>query len=325
MRKGLWLSVLLISSIILTACGSGKAHSNEAELTDVKQVLDWFAQPTHGGIYAALSKGYFEEENLKVEVEQGGPSVSTPQIVASGKAEFGMTTGDALLQARDEGLPIVAVGAFMQKSPIALFHHRKEAVQDFSDLNNRSVHAVLYAPYWHYIKSTSNIPDVKEFEFTGQYTSFLNDPSSLVQGYITNTPYFMEQEGIEVDHLLVADAGYNPYITVIFTTEKIAKEQPELVTSYLKAVVKGYEEYKDAYETINEEILKVNPNQSIEALNHESEAQEEYVYEHNYKDQIGLMDEKRWEEIIAQLHALEILKNKADASTVYTNEFLPKK
>lgn len=325
MRKGLWLSVLLIVSIILTACGSGKAQSNEAELTDVKQVLDWFAQPTHGGIYAALSKGYFEEENLKVEVEQGGPSVSTPQIVASGKAQFGMTTGDALLQARDEGLPIVAVGAFMQKSPIALFHHRKEAIQDFSDLNNRSVHAVLYAPYWHYIKSISNIPDVKEFEFTGQYTSFLNDPSSLVQGYITNTPYFMEQQGIAVDHLLVADAGYNPYITVIFTTEKIAKEQPELVKSYLKSVVKGYGEYKDAYETINEEILKVNPNQSIEALNHESEAQEEYVYKHNYKDQIGLMDEKRWEEIITQLYELKILKNKADASTVYTNEFLPKK
>lgn len=323
MKRIIVYSLLSVILLVLAACGSGKAQSPE-EVIEVKQVLDWFPQPTHGGIYAAQSKGYFKDENLSVQIDQGGPQVSSPQIVASGKAEFGMTTGDALLQARDEGIPIVAVGAFMQKSPIALFFHKGEEIKDFSDLNDRSVFAVLYAPYWDYIKNKIDIPRVKEFEFTGQYTSFLADQSSVVQGYVTNTPYYMKQQNIEVDHLLVADTGYNPYMTVIFTTEKLAKENPELVKSYLKQVVKGFEEYKDNYAEINEEILKANPNQTIEILNEESIAQKEYVYGNNFNDQIGLMDEKRWEETIQQLYEIDVLKNKEDATNVFTNEFLPK-
>ena len=323
MKKAFVFSLLSALLFLLVACSSGKAQSGE-EVIEVKQVLDWFPQPTHGGLYAAQSKGYFEDENLNVQIDQGGPQVSSPQIVASGKADFGMTTGDALLQARDEGIPIVAVGAFMQKSPIALFFHKGQEIDDFDDLNDRSVYAVLYAPYWDYIKNKTDIPGLKEFEFTGQYTNFLADQSSLVQGYVTNTPYYMAQQSIEVDHLLVADTGYNPYMTVIFTTEKLAKENPELVKSYLKQVVKGFEEYEDNYAEINEEILKANPNQTIEALNEESRAQLDYVYGNNFKDQIGLMDEKRWEETIQQLYELNVLKNKEDAGNVFTNEFLPK-
>jgi len=293
--------------------------------TDVTQVLDWFAQPTHGGFFAAHKQQFYQDANLNVTLQNGGPQVSAVQIVASGKADFGLAGADALLLAREQGIPVVALGAVLQISPSALFYHKENtSIRDFGDLNGHKVYAVLAATYWQYLKSAYKLDDVQEFQFNGQYANFVEDKTAVTQGYVTNTLADLESQGVETNHLLVADSGYRPYYTVIFTTEKYIEEHPDVVKAYVQATVKGWNYYKDHAPEISGELVKVNANGDAAGFDREAEAQKEFVFGHDAAERgVGYMSKERWEELSRQLHDIGALTKNEDVTKAFTTAFLP--
>lgn len=346
--------VLLITLMVfvLAACGGANTSENAAaatnqpvkesatapelsdadvakanELTNVTHVLDWFAQPAHGGFFAAKAQSYFKDANLEVTLQSGGPQVSAIQIVASGQAQFGVESADAILLAREQGIPVVALAAVLQKSPSALFFHKENTdIKGFEDLNGHSVYASLASAYWEYLKSAYQLTDVKEFQFNGQYANFVSDPEALTQGYVTNTLADLEKQGVETNHLLIADSGYRPYYTILFTTESYLKEHPDVVKAYVQASIKGWNYYKEHPEEISEELVKVNPNSDADAFTTEAKAQEEFVFGNDAAEHgVGYMTEERWKELSQQLHDIGILHKIEDVTKAFTTEFLPGK
>lgn len=337
----LLLCVMLILAVI-SACGSnsgaisssnsgssedsGSSTAEKKELVKVKQVTNWFAEPEHGGQYTALFKGFYEEAGLEMEIQPGGPQVSATQIVSSGQAMFGMTQADDLLIARKQGIPLVAVAALFQKSPQGLIYHADQDIQDFSDLNGRTVYTATAASYWEYIKAKYKLADVKEMKYTGSMVNFVNDKNAVTQGYITAEPYSLKMQGVETKMLLNADSGYNPYNNVLFTTEDTLEKHPELVKAFVEASIKGWNYYKDNSEEVNPFIHEYNPDYSLEQMKYGAEAQLDFVYGGDAAEHgVGYMVDERWTELMDQLLELELITEKEDLSKVYTNEYLPKK
>lgn len=324
-KKKTCLPFLLIALLAgaITGCGSGAQTTQQKQIT---QVLDWFVQPTHGGLFAAQAQSYYKDAGLDVTIQPGGPQVSSIQIVAAGKADFGMQSADALLIARDQGIPVVAVAAFLQKGPSALFFHKEDSIKDFADLNNRKVYAALSAPYWEYLKKSYKLQHVQEMQFTGQYANFVNDPKAVTQGYVTNTPADLGKQGVEVNHLLVADSGYNPYYSVIFTSESYLKEHPEEVKAYVQASLKGWEYYKENNESVSKLLKEHSKDSTIEGLNSEAAALNDFVFGGDAAVKgVGYMSKERWETLGKQLHEIGLLKQEPDVTKAFTTEFLPQK
>ena len=82
------LKSLLLICIAFTFVGCGKKEETD-------EVLDWTPNTNHTGIYVAQEKGYFEEAGLTVEVIQP-PEDGAEVLVASGKAQFGVSFQDSL-------------------------------------------------------------------------------------------------------------------------------------------------------------------------------------------------------------------------------------
>ncbi|MEK3722931.1 ABC transporter substrate-binding protein [Paenibacillus sp. FSL H8-0034] len=296
------------------------------EKTKVTQVLDWFAQSTHAGLYAASAKGFYKDSNLDVTIKPGGAQVSAVQIVAAGQAEFGLASADSILIAREQGIPIVGVAAFLQKSPSAIFFHKGDNIKSFSDLNGRTVYAALTAAYWTYLKKSYKLDSVKEVQFTGQYTNFVNDPKALTQGYTTNTPYSLKQQNIDVDALLVADSGYSPYYSIIITSEKYLKEHPDVVKAYVQASVKGWDYYKDNIEEVAKVLNEANKENSVDYLVNEGKLQKDFIYGGDAATKgVGYMSLERWQELSKQLQDIGQLKKNEDVQQAFNTSFLPKK
>lgn len=309
-----------------TAAASPSPTAASGELTAVTAVTNWFAEPEHGGQYAAVFKGFYKEAGLDLTLQPGGPQVSSTQIVSSGKALFGMTQADDLLLARKQGIPLVAIAALFQTNPQGLIYHKDQEVASFADLNGRTVYVASAASYWEYQKKKFNLTQVKELKYTGSLVNFIADPTALTQGYITAEPFSLKEQGVETGFLLNADSGYNPYANVLFTTEKTIKEKPELVKAFVEASVKGWEYYKDHSDEVNPFIQEKNPDMSLEAMKYGAEKQLDFVYGGDAADHgVGYMSEERWNTLMDQLVEIKLLDAKEDVSKVFTNEFLPAK
>lgn len=319
------LSLIVMAVMALSACGSDNDSSLGGEPVAVTQVTNWFAEPEHGGQYAALEKGFYEEAGLEMTIQPGGPGVSASQIVASGKAEFGMGQADEILIARENGIPLVAIAATFQKNPQGIMFH-KGRFKDLSELNGHKVYVGSGVAFWEYLKRAYNLNDVEELKYTGSLANFVADPDSATQIYVTSEPFSMQQEGVEVDYFLNYDLGYKQYGNILFTTEDYIKEHPDVVKAYVEASIKGWDYYKDNSEEINKVMHEKNPDFKLEAMAYGAKAQEPLVYGGDAETNgVGYMSMEVWEGLQKQLVDIGILKNAEPLENVFTNEFLPAK
>lgn len=323
--------VAALSMLVAAACGDdgdddGDAAADTAdggETQDVEVVLGWLAEPSRGGLFAADQQGYYEEAGFDVTLEPG-VDVSAIQLVASGRAEFGIGDAHELLTAREEGIPVVAVATTFQTNPRIVVYHSENPVESFEDIEGRTIFVNLGDDWWEFIKREYELDDVTEQAYPGQLTSFINDPNSLNQGYIGSEDVILEEEGIDVGSLLVADSGFNPYTNVMFTTEEFLAENEEMVRDFVDATIQGWEYYETDYETVNEYMQQFNEELSVEGMNQTAEAQEDLIYGADAEENgIGYMAEERWAELEQQMRELDILGEEIDVSTVFTTDYLP--
>ncbi|MGM0875405.1 MAG: ABC transporter substrate-binding protein [Bacillota bacterium] len=328
--KKLRFLIIVLAFTVIVGCSLNNEKQvtslkSPKELEPVTQVLNWFAQPEQGGLFAAKVKGYYEEAGLDMTIQQGGPQVSSIQIVSSGEAQFGMAQGDELLIARSRGIPVVALAAQFQINPTAILFHKGENVDSFEDLDSRTIYLVPGSQYWEYFKEKFELNNVNELAFTGNFTGFVEDRASMTHAYVTAEPITMAGLGVETEYIRTHDFGYQPYANVIFTTEEQIKENPEIVKKFVQASVKGWEYYKTNYEEINPDIKEMSPDLDLEDMKLRAEASMDLIFGEEAKTEgFGTMSKERWETLQDQLFELGIIEEKVDVSKLYDTSFLPK-
>ena len=60
--KFLSMILIIVSTLFILSCETTK------EDTKVKLALDWYPNANHTGLYIALEKGYFKDENIDLEI-----------------------------------------------------------------------------------------------------------------------------------------------------------------------------------------------------------------------------------------------------------------
>ncbi|KGA98818.1 myristoyl transferase [Alkalihalobacillus alcalophilus ATCC 27647 = CGMCC 1.3604] len=330
-RKWFIVVGLMVVSSLLAACGGASndqsantGSGSTGDLQELKLVLNWFPKSQHGGAYAAVEQGYFEEVGLDVTLEPGGPQVSGVQIVASGSAEFGLAHADQILLARNEGVEVKSIAAVMQSSPQAFMFHEGAGITDFEDLNGRATYVQPGVAYWEFLKGAYDLSGVEELAYTGQHVNFLGDLESVTQSFVTSEPYMLEKEGVPTETLLISESGYDPYQVVLFSTESYLEENEELTKGFVAAFLKGWEYYKEHSDEINEIIHEDNPEIALDELADEADKQIDFIFGHDATENgVGYMSEERWSLLIEQLYELELLNEKVEASQIFTSSFLP--
>ncbi len=135
----------------------------------------------------------------------------------------------------------------------------------------------------------------------------------------------MKKQNVEVDSLLIADAGYSPYANILFTTEQYLKDHPDIVKAYVEATVKGFKYYENHYSDINKLIQKENPDLPLENLDYAAGTMMPLVFGGDAASHgPGYMSKERWEELAKQMVGIGMLKTMPDVTGAFTTEFLPK-
>jgi NitT/TauT family transport system substrate-binding protein len=178
---------LLTAACALMSIG---CHSNRpvasSGLNPISLQLDWYPQPEHGGFFAAQMLGYYKAEGLDVTLLPLPQYGSVAQLVASGKADFGLGSSDQVLEWNSNGLPLVAVSATMQHDPQAVMVHKDSPIRDFKDLEGHTIAAQTGATWLKYVTLRYNLHQVREIPTTLSIANFLTDPGYVQQIFVTS-------------------------------------------------------------------------------------------------------------------------------------------
>lgn len=344
------MSFMLISALafsMLVGCGAkedaGKtttgtenteslqASEEEKELEKITFVLDWTPNTNHTGLYVAQKLGYFEEAGLEVEIVQP-PEDGAVVLVASGKAQFGVSFQDSLAPALIEGdaIPVTAVASVIQHNTSGIISRAGEGMDRPKGMAGHS-----YAT-WNGAIELATIEKVVEAD-GGDYSKVELIPSTVtdeVSALKTNSVDSIwifyawagvktELEGLETDYFAFADIDpvFDYYTPVIISGNKFLEENPETAKAFLSALSKGYEFAIENPEEAAEILCDAAPELDKELV----VASQKYLADQYRADAPywGFIDADRWNNFYKWVNDNKLVEGNVMLNSGFTNEYLP--
>lgn len=307
--------LLGLSLCFIAACGkktethAGPAAAASAAALPVKLALDWLPEPEFGGFYAAREDGAYARHGIGIEIQGGGAGVPVLQLVATGRADFGTVGADEVITARARGADVVALFAVFQTSPQGIMVHASRKLQKLEDVfHSGTLGLETGLAYAAYLKKKFTWDGVKVVPYDGGVAHFLADPNFGQQCYVTSEPIAARQKGGDPAVFLIADAGFNPYTTVVITRRELLTKSPELAKAFVLATREGWRGYLDHPQPTNALLGKLNPSLDAATLSAASEAQKPLIEtEDSNRDGLGSMQRGRWQTLAEQLLELKII------------------
>jgi len=309
------LNYLLV--IILLSVGLQASAFNH-NLTPVSLQLKWTHQFQFAGYYAALEQGFYEDEGLEVELREYSP-VNTESVVdsvVSGESEFGIG-GSILLSEFANGQPVVVLTSVIQQNPVVLLTKQSSNIKEPSDLVGKIVmfndggadHLPLQA-----MLATQGITsdDYTAIEHDDQsYQNLIDGSVDAISGYLSNEPYWFKSKNVPINVIKPQTYGVDFYGDILFTSQQVLRQDPEVVDKFKRASLKGWEY---AVTHIDEMVLlirsKYNPSLSHEQLLFEAQKTIELMGYPVIK--IGHMHEQRWTHISNIFQQQGLIKQEVD-------------
>jgi NitT/TauT family transport system substrate-binding protein len=319
-----WILALLITVV---AC---ERQQEKRVLDEVTVQLKWMHQAQFAGLYAAQEKGYYTQENLKVNFLEGGQGVDIAKAVISGRAQFGIMAPEDVLISRSSGGLLKAIAAIYRRSAVVFLAMADSHITRPQDFSGRTVAAGggegganrdLEVQFLALVKKLGlDISKINVVPFDAKCTAFIKGDVDVTPAFSTGNLIRLRLEGLKLNLIWPSDYGIHFYSDTLVTTEETIREQPGLVTRFLRATLKGWQDAIRNYEaavTITLKYARVKDTQLQTAM---MEGLLPLV--HTGEDQIGWMKPEVWQGMYDILLQEKILTAPFEVSQAYTMRFL---
>jgi len=324
--RTLILIIILTSSMILTGC-NGLGETPPAELQPLRLTLPFIPNVQFAPVYVAIEKGYFRDAGFDVQIEYGNENDAVA-LVGAGDQYFTVASGEQVLLARAQGLPVTYVLAWYQRFPVGVASLAEENIATPESLKGKTVGIPgLFGASYIGFRALLAASGLTEEDVTLLSIGF-NQVEAIATGqvqagviYLPNEPVVLKAEGYEVNTFGVSD-----YLDLVanglVTNEMAVNENPEMVQAFVEAFLKGIsdtiadpieaydiskgyvENLGDADTDVQFEVLKI----SIEL----------------YKaPRLGFSEPSGWVNMERVLLDMEMLDDALDLDKAFTNQFIP--
>ena len=315
----------LALSFLLLVCACGRKPSGN--LTQERLPLGYIPDIQFSPLYLAVEKGYFREAGIQVTFDYS-METDIAALVGADQIQFGVVSGEQVLLARAQGLPIVYVTAWYQQYPVSVVAKSDQNIHVPSDLRGKTIGLPgLYGANYIGLRALLHAgglgeTDVKldSIKYT-QVEALATNRDQAVSVYTNNEPVQLRAQGYDLTELRVAD-----YIQLasngLITNEKTISENPDLVRRMVKAFLHGLADTiadpEVAYQTSKAYV------ENLAQLDAVIQKQKLATSIDLWKaDRLGYSQPKAWESMQAVLLDMGLLTQPLDLSKAYTNDFLP--
>lgn len=331
MKKYIFIAVIIIIIVILALGLSFQSQEKKQSASTPKQkvtvLLDWIPNTNHTGLYVAREKGFYAKQGLEVQIIQPGEGDSG-QIVASGKADFGISSQESVTLARAQAIPLVSIAAIIQHNTSA-FASPKElgivTVKDFEDKRYGGWGSPIEKAVIESVMKDAGADYSKVKQVTIGTTDFFttigrdSDFQWIFYGW---DGVEAKRRGKDLNLIMLKDL--NPvldyYTPVIITNENHVNNQKDLVKKFMNATAEGYTFAEKNPEESAEILLKSAPELNKDLVR-QSQAWVSRQYTADAK-KWGIQKTEVWKRYTDWLLLHKQIEKQIDSQKAFTNEFL---
>ena len=329
--KSISLMIIFVFIIGMPACAgtSTKPETNEP-LTRIRLPMAYIPSIQFAPFYVAMDKGYFREAGLEIDFDY---SFETDGVTLTGSNEipFAVVSGEQVLLARAQGLPVVYVLAWYQDFPTAVISKVESNIRTPQDLIGKKIGIPgLFGASYIGLRALLDSAGIQENQVTlnsigfNQVEVLALDQQQAVVGYVTNEPIQLRARGYDVNVMRVSD-----YVQLasngLITNETVLRENPDLIHRMVKATLRGIrrtiEAPDEAYEISKKYVENLAKLDDPVQENVQKEILKVSI-EYWKAGPLGESDPKAWENMQKVLLNMGLVAQKINLSQAFTNDFV---
>jgi NitT/TauT family transport system substrate-binding protein len=323
--------LLLALAACLALPGAALAQGKEK----VVLLLNWYTYSEHAPFYLGKERGYYDQEGLDLDIQEGRGSGITVQAVAAGTATFGYADVPTMIKAASKGAPVIAVGVALQTSPMSVMGFSEKNIHKPEDIKGKTVAVTpgdSMSQIWPlFLKKTGlKEGDFKQVAGDAQtkLNAVINNQADLLLGYVMDQAIKLQDATKKpVTPIRFSDYGVNMVSSGIIVQKDYLKSHPEVVKRFLKATQRSMEEAARNPEAAIDAMLKAQPKSGVKetAVIGMKETAGLYKGPDNPSDRPLRVGKKNMDDTLALLVEYGGL-DKASAGKAedyYTNAYLP--
>jgi putative hydroxymethylpyrimidine transport system substrate-binding protein len=264
MRRAVALLAAVLALAGSAGCGGDGAEPGVPKGATL--VLDFTPNAAHSGIYSALSRGYYRDEGVDLELQSPGESTDAPKLLGAGRVEFAILDIHDLGIARERGIDLVAVAPIVQRPLAAVIARADGPVRRPRDLEGRRV-GVSGLPSDEAVIDSAIEADGGDPSAVEKVTIGFTAVPSLAAGKVDAATGFwnaeavaLRRQGVPLRVFKVDRFGAPPYPELVLTTSRrLLEAEPELVDAVARATRRGYASTTRDPDTALAALLDANP------------------------------------------------------------------
>jgi NitT/TauT family transport system substrate-binding protein len=294
--------------------------------------LDWSTTGLHVPYFLALKRGWFRDEGLDVNIEDGNGSATTVTLVGARQFDVGVAALGPMALAIGKGLPVISTAGFVQKGDTGFVVPAESGWKTPQDLIGKT---------WDYtagsLEGPFMLPFLKKNGISPDQVTLMNVAASAklpvyvekkADTMVTTVPQNipMVAQTRPSRGILFADFGLNlPGQGLLVHTETLAKKADAIkrftsvVCGAWTYILAGHEqESMDA-------LLQYRPNPPLPGpiMLQEIEEYKPFFRTETTKDMpVGVQAAKDWADVIASMASAGTIPASTKPEQMFTNDFI---
>lgn len=294
--------------------------------------LDFAPWGIHAAMHLANEKGWFREEGLDVEVQDGKGTLNTIQLVGAGRVQVGQVQLGPMAIAREKGLPVTSFAGFARKGDLAVLVDRDRGPSSAEELAGHKVACFSASPWVPFIdpyfKAAGLSRDTVEVTMVAPPAMVSTYASGNADGFMSLAPFGepLVEDTRPAKSLLAVDKGiYFPSYGLIATDDTLAQDN-EALSKLARVQVRAWEYIYDGH--IGEAVQAMLAQRPDGKLNEKSLSGQIALYKDFFTTEAtegmryGLQTDADWELAIASMVDAGVIQPGHKPGDYYTNELL---
>lgn len=342
---------LLVAAVFLAGCGAlpaadatqdvsatpGRTEEEPEESVSaatpketVTLAMGYIPDVQFAPFYVGLERGYFLEEGIELVFDYGWET-DLLKLVGTDELQFAIASGDQIILARSQGLPVVYVMNWYRRFPVCVVSLSESGIRGAQDLVGRRIGtpATYGASYigWRALLDAVGIDETDSELISIGYTQLAALSEGQVDAaicYAMNEPVQLREAQPDIDVIYVAEYA-NLVSNGLITNERAIMERPELVQGMVRAALRGLsytiEHPDEAFEIALKYVPEADSDAETESVNRAKLA-ESIEFWRAPADALGLSHESEWNASERIMRKIGLLGQQGDLTGMFTNRFV---